>query len=205
MGVRTGDRCDLTVACAFVGAHLRGLDAYLAARSRAAETVRVAATAELGAEPAVSVNTADDPGTATVYLTVTGTSAEAGDDGQTGRGNRVNGLITPARPMTMESVAGKNPITHVGKLYNVAATRIAEAIVAEVEGVAEAHVLLVSRIGTPIEDPQIVHLRLRPEAARAVADLAPSAREIACRHLDGIGSLWLLLLSRNLAQGWVGF
>jgi S-adenosylmethionine synthetase len=42
------------------------------------------------------------PGKGSVYLTVTGTSAEAGDDGEAGRGNRVNGLITPYRPMTME-------------------------------------------------------------------------------------------------------
>ena len=138
MGVRVGARSALTVACAFVGGHLRDLDAYLAARARAAENVRAAATAILNVEPAVEVNTADDPDAGSVYLTVTGTSAEAGDDGQTGRGNRANGLITPARPMTIESFAGKNPITHVGKLYNVAATRIAEALVSGIEGAREA-------------------------------------------------------------------
>ena len=42
-----------------------------------------------------------------VYLTVTGTSAEMGDDGQVGRGNRPNGLITPYRPMTLEAAAGR--------------------------------------------------------------------------------------------------
>lgn len=69
----------------------------------------------------MAVNTADDPDSGYVYLTVTGTSAESGDDGQAGRGNRANGLITPFRPMTLEAVAGKNPITHVGTLYNVLA------------------------------------------------------------------------------------
>lgn len=125
LGVRVGARSTLTVACAFVGRHLRDLDAYLAARSRAAERVRTATTAILDAPPEVQINTADDPGVGSVYLTVTGTSAEAGDDGEAGRGNRANGLITPTRPMVIESFAGKNPITHVGKLYNVAATRIA--------------------------------------------------------------------------------
>jgi S-adenosylmethionine synthetase len=51
----------------------------------------------------------------TVYLTVTGTSAEAGDDGEVGRGNRVNDLITPYRPISLEAAAGKNPVTHVGQ------------------------------------------------------------------------------------------
>jgi S-adenosylmethionine synthetase len=199
MGVRVGERPALTVACAFVGGHLRDLDAYVAARSRAAEWARTAATAVLGVEPVVEINTADDLAAESVYLTVTGTSAESGDDGQTGRGNRANGLITPARPMTIESIAGKNPITHVGKLYNVVATRIAEALVSGIEAAREAHVLLVSRIGMPIEEPQVVHVRLRTETPGRVAELAPYAREIAHHHLKGIGSLWELLLSRNIA------
>jgi len=55
----------------------------------------------------IVINNADTSETA--YLTVTGTSAEAGDDGQVGRGNRANGLITPCRPMSLEAVAGKIP------------------------------------------------------------------------------------------------
>jgi len=31
----------------------------------------------------------------------------------------MHGLITPYRPMNMEATAGKNPVTHVGKLYNI--------------------------------------------------------------------------------------
>lgn len=199
MGVRVGGEPTLTVACAFVDRHLDDLAAYLAARGSAAATAGAAARAALGAEAALDVNTADDPKSGSVYLTVTGTSAEAGDDGQTGRGNRANGLITPARPMSLESVAGKNPITHVGKLYNVVATRMAEALVAELQDVREAYVQLVSRIGSPVHEPQATDLRLRVETAARAAELAPRAREIARVHLDGLGSLWEDLLSRNLA------
>ena len=46
-------------------------------------------------------------------------AAFGGDDGQVGRGNRANGLITPYRLMSIEAAAGKNPVTHVGKLYTV--------------------------------------------------------------------------------------
>ena len=189
------------MACAFIDRHLPGLDAYLDARERTATVARAAAHAELGTDATVEVNTADDPASGSVYLTVTGTSAEAGDDGQTGRGNRANGLITPARPMSLESVAGKNPITHVGKLYNVAATRIAEALVAELSDVREAYVQLVSRIGSPIEEPQAVDIRLRSDTAELMADLAPRAKDIVRQHLAGIGSLWEDLLTRNLATG----
>lgn len=86
---------------------------------------------------------------------MTGTSAEAGDDGEAGRGNRINGLITPFRPMTMESVAGKNPVTHVGKLYNITAGLIAQRLVDEVADVAEAwNVSLSARLAAPSISPR---------------------------------------------------
>lgn len=58
----------------------------------------------------VNLNVLDDPGAddeSGLHLTVTGLSAEMGDDGQVVRGNRVSGLITPDRPMSLEAAAGK--------------------------------------------------------------------------------------------------
>src|SRR5678816_4896815 len=92
--------------------------------------------------------------------TVTGSSAEAGDDGEVGRGNRVSGLITPYRPMTMEAAAGKNPVSHVGKLYHVIANRIASRLVAEMPDAEAATCMLVSRIGAPIDQPALVDVRV---------------------------------------------
>ncbi len=125
-----------------------------------------------------------------MYLTVTGTSAEAGDDGQAGRGNRANGLITPYRPMTMESVAGKNPVTHVGKLYNVAARSIAGALVESVEAVTEARCVLVSQIGQPVDQPQIVDIDLRLEAGQTVAGLRPDIEQVVVAELQHLETLW---------------
>ena len=88
------------------------------------------------------------------YLTVTGTSAEMGDDGSVGRGNRANGLITPNRPMSMEATSGKNPLNHVGKIYNLLSNRMAEDIVKEVEGVQQVHIMILSQIGKPIDHPK---------------------------------------------------
>ncbi len=106
--------------------------------------------AEAETETEACVNCADNG--ENIYLTVTGTSIEMGDDGATGRGNRGNGLITPMRPMTMEAIAGKNPVSHVGKIYNVLAQRAASEV-AELDGVNEAYVTLVSKIGSPISQP----------------------------------------------------
>jgi S-adenosylmethionine synthetase len=62
------------------------------------------------------------------YLTVTGSVADTGDIGVVGRGNRINGLITPLRPMSIEASSGKNPLDHTGKLYGILVNRLAEKI-----------------------------------------------------------------------------
>jgi len=160
MGIRRGSALHLTVACAFVDAHLRDLSAYVERKTALTRDLEQAASAEAGAPVTVEVNAADDVAHGRTYLTVTGTSAEAGDDGQVGRGNRVNGLITPYRPMSLEAVAGKNPVSHVGKLYNVLAQELAAALVRSVSGVTAAQVRLVSCIGRRIDQPQVVHVEL---------------------------------------------
>lgn len=186
MGLRLGRQISLTVACALVGRHLADLDDYLAAKERIAGLAREAAARVTDMPVTVTVNTADDPASGSLYLTVTGTSAEAGDDGEAGRGNRVNGLITPCRPMTMESAAGKNPVTHVGKLYNICAGLIAARVVEEVPEVEAVHCLLLSRIGQAIDRPQIVDLRVAPRDGSRLDHLKPALNAIV---QDEIGKL----------------
>ena len=199
MGVRHGSAMRLTVACAFVDRHVADASDY-AAKKRELTELAAAAARGLGAqELELELNTADDPAAGSLYLTVTGTSAEAGDDGEAGRGNRANGLITPYRPMTMESVAGKNPMTHVGKLYNLAAERMAEALVAELPELREAQCYLVSQIGRPIGDPQLVDVRLRCAERRGLEHLEPRAIEVVRTHLAGVSELWRELVSGELA------
>ncbi len=156
MGIRRGDAVTLTLTCAFVDRYVASVDDYLEKRRRLAALAGDIGLRILGREVAVEVNTADDPGSGQLDLTVTGRSAEAGDDGEVGRGNRANGLITPYRPMSLEAVAGKNPVTRVGKLYNLVGTRISSAIVEEFPEVASARCLLVSQIGRPVRDPRLV-------------------------------------------------
>jgi S-adenosylmethionine synthetase len=144
----------------------------------------------------VTVNTADDPGAERVYLTVTGTSAEAGDDGQTGRGNRVGGLITPYRPMTLEAAAGKNVVSHVGKSYSIVAHQMANQIIATCPEVADATCLLVSRIGQPVDSPQAVELQIRTRDGIALERVREAATVVARDCLRRITGLSQLLLER---------
>jgi len=139
-----------------------------------------------GPEVHVDVNTADDYDEGSVYLTVTGTSAEQGDDGSVGRGNRANGLITPNRPMSMEATSGKNPVNHIGKIYNLLSTRIAESVTEEVDGIRDLQVRLLSQIGRPIDEPHVADAQLVTEDGVALGDIEPKVLEIVDRELANV-------------------
>jgi S-adenosylmethionine synthetase len=200
MGARRGAAIRLTVACAIVGRHVADLADYFAKKARI-RTLALEAAREAAATGAVEVdvNTADGDTADSVYLTVTGTSAEAGDDGQVGRGNRANGLITPYRPMSLEAVAGKNPVTHVGKLYNVMAARIAAAAVDEVPGVTEAYCYLLSQIGRPIEAPQLFEVKVRLAEPAGLDSLRAEIEAVAQDTLAGIRTLWREAMEGRIA------
>jgi S-adenosylmethionine synthetase len=92
MGVRHGDRLDLTIASAMIDRFLQDLDEYGQSKAAVAEIARTVAARHTGKPVQVVINAADAVNAESVYQTVTGTSGEAGDDGQAGRGNRVNGV-----------------------------------------------------------------------------------------------------------------
>lgn len=190
MGVRRGGELRLTVACAMVGRHVADAAEYIACKQKARRLAGAAAAEAAGMPCEVEVNAADGEVTESLYVTVTGLSAEGGDDGEVGRGNRVNGLITPCRPMSLEAAAGKNPVSHVGKLYNIAAERIARAVTGRVSGVREVQCLLVSRIGHPIAQPKVFELRLRPEPSVRLGAVAEAAVAVAEEQFGQVGELW---------------
>jgi S-adenosylmethionine synthetase len=196
MGVRRGHQIDLTIACAIVDRHVRGLSDYADAKALITQLADGAARSVHGSRVHVAVNTADDLDTGRVYLTVTGTSAEAGDDGQTGRGNRVGGLITPCRPMTLEAAAGKNVVSHVGKSYSIVAHQMARELVTKCPDIAEATCILVSRIGQPVEAPQIVELQIQTRDGVALDVVREPAEAIARDCLQQLAELGQLLIQQ---------
>ncbi len=155
MACRMKDKINLTIAVAMVDCRLPDKGAYKSSIEQATEKIADFAQAFTKRDIQVFVNTADDYKSKIFYLTVSGLSMENGDDGSVGRGNRANGLITPMRPMSMEASAGKNPVTHVGKLYNILANQVANEIVKVGRGdIIEVHTRILSQIGKPIDDPQ---------------------------------------------------
>lgn len=188
MGVRDGDKITLTIAMAVVSSLVKSKDDYLAVKEEAMNAVLdLASKIAPNHSVTVNINTGDIPERNILYLTVTGTSAEHGDDGATGRGNRANGLITPLRPMSMEAAAGKNPVNHVGKIYNVLASDMASAIYREVPGLEEVYVKLVSQIGKPIDYPLIADIKVKTAEDKPLSpDVKSTISSIADSYLDNI-------------------
>jgi S-adenosylmethionine synthetase len=150
---RAGRDLSVTMAVPQIAAETTGLGEYVERRSVAARSIeKVIREAAPALDPMVTVNARDIDAIPELYLTLTGTSLESGDEGVVGRGNRINGLITPCRPMSLEGAAGKNPSYHVGKLYNVIAGQMAEWLY-RVTG-RPTSVWLVSRTGSDLLEPK---------------------------------------------------
>ncbi len=197
MGVRIKDSIRITIACAFVSRYIKDMKDYIEKRESVRRKVFERISSLTDKELEVHINTADNPEGGSVYITVTGTSAEQGDDGQVGRGNRVNGLITPYRPMSLEAAAGKNPVSHIGKIYNVVANIIADRVVREIEEVEEAYCYIVSQIGKPINEPQVCDVKIR--TSRDISGIEDRVASIAQEELQEMPFTWKRFLSKEFS------
>ncbi|MCD6512403.1 MAG: methionine adenosyltransferase [Thermoplasmata archaeon] len=192
MSARTGDKIKITVAMAMVDRYIPDATHYMSVKEQIKDELNDYAANLTSREIELDINTADDYEKGVYYLTVTGLSMENGDDGSVGRGNRLNGLITPNRPVSMEAPAGKNPVTHVGKLYNITASRIAEDIVREYDGVEEAYVKMLSQIGRPVKDPLVVGISVVGETPDS------GVEEIVRQRLEAIDKIKDEILSGKI-------
>ena len=192
MGIRRGRLLQLTVAIAFVDRFIAGTAQYFDRKTQILVDLQTHLEPQLrdldGLE--LQLNTLDDPGRGAggMYLTVLGTSAEGADGGEVGRGNRVNGLISLNRPMTMEAAAGKNPVSHVGKIYNLLSHKIAQRIHDEVEAIEEVYVWLCSQIGRPLEEPWAVSVELTLRPGATIADVERPIEELIKNELAEVRS-----------------
>lgn len=170
-------RLKLSLAVAFIDKFVSSMSDYVELKEKVKD--EVAGFVKIPCE--IDINTLDNVkgDESTIYLTVTGLSAEQGDDGQTGRGNRPSGLITPNWPMSMEATAGKN-INHPGKLYQVLSQIIADKI-SRLDDVRECCVKLLTQIGKPLDSPLVSVEQVGGNSAktsRIVNEVLDSLQEI---------------------------
>ncbi len=201
MALRKEKEVDLTVAMAMVDRYISSEDEYFKRRSEIIDSINTFIDDKGGFKKVnVSLNALDVHGRGLdgLYLTVLGSSVEAGDSGQVGRGNNVRGVIALLRPMSSEAAAGKNPVSHVGKIYNLLSYRIADRIIDEVSGCKEVYVWLLSQIGRPINDPSVVSAQVIPEKSVDLRTLQPSIQEIIDYEFEHLSEF-----CDDLARGYI--
>ncbi|MGQ9780788.1 MAG: methionine adenosyltransferase [Nitrososphaeria archaeon] len=198
MSMRKKRDLDVTVAMATVDKYVPDRDHYISVVQEVRNKLLDRFSAGSPLNVSIKINNADDYKNNSFYLTVTGTSAESGDDGNTGRGNRVTGLITPMRMYSMEATAGKNPTIHTGKVYNALAQVTAERVAREVKGVQEVYVRLLSRIGASISEPTIASVALRMEKGFLFGDAKAEVENIMASELSNVRNITSIIRERRL-------
>ncbi|WP_340820796.1 methionine adenosyltransferase [Methanolobus sp. WCC4] len=193
MGIRRGSKFDVTVAMPLIDSFVDNEQHYFNMKQDIFTSMN-AFLADYMEEKGVQMNASvsfnnldiQGRGMEGIYTSVTGTSAEDADCGQVGRGNRVNGIIPLNRPVSSEAAAGKNPVSHVGKIYNVLSHHIADRIVEKVPDVKEAYVWLLSDIGVPIDDPKVAEAQviMKNGSVESVAKEVEEVIDIELEHIQ---------------------
>jgi len=189
MGLRRDDELELIISMAFVDRFIEDERDYFEKKAMILEEIRKFVEENSGFEKIqIQLNTLDVPGRGLdgIYLTVLGTSADGADSGQVGRGNRVNGLISLNRPQCSEAAAGKNPVSHVGKIYNLLTHEIAKDIYANIPGVREVYVWMLSKIGRPIDQPIVAAVQIIPDSSESFDKIRKEAERLVDYRLEDI-------------------
>jgi len=197
MAIRNNEEIDLTIAMPLIDRYIRDEEDYFRRKEILKGEIESLVKGKTSNKTLVSLNNLDARGRGIngCYLTVTGTCAEDADGGQVGRGNRVNGLIPLNRPVSNEAAAGKNPVSHVGKIYNVLSHKIANEVYSNVNDIKEIYIWLVSKIGTPIDQPKIAAAQVKMNSG-SVRDVRREVNEVVERELSNIKQFCL-----DLANG----
>jgi len=199
MGFRNGNGVTLTVAQAFVDRYIESEADYFRKKDEiydAVETFIADNSAFDNVDVGLNVLDAKGRGIGGLYLTVLGTSIDTGDSGQVGRGNNVIGVIPLNRPMSSEAAAGKNPVSHVGKIYNLLSYRIAGEVCKRVNGIKETYIWLVSAIGQPIDQPAVCSAQVIPKEGVSLDEITPQIQEVIASEFDRLDEFCM-----DLAKG----
>jgi S-adenosylmethionine synthetase len=199
MGSRINNNLNLTISMAFVDRFVCSEEDYFEKKAKILEEINRFVSASTNFESvSVQLNTLDvrGRGLGGIFLTVLGTSADSGDSGQVGRGNRVNGLISLNRPFCSEAAAGKNPVSHVGKIYNVLTYKIAQHVYEDVPEVEEVYIWLLSKIGSPIDQPAVAAAQVIMKGNNSLEKARREISEVLDYELENIDKFCM-----ELAQG----
>jgi S-adenosylmethionine synthetase len=199
MALRSNDNLHLTISMAFVDRFVDSEQTYFKKKEEILQAIKEFVKINSNFKNIdLYLNTLDERGRGVsgIYLTVLGTCADSADSGQVGRGNRINGVISLSRPASEEAAAGKNPVSHVGKIYNLLSFRIAEKVYQKVDGLKEVYIWMLSQIGRPIDNPLIAAAQLILDKKNSFPSIQKKVREVIDYELENINNF-----TKELAKG----
>jgi len=158
MGFRNSNHVDLTIAMAFVDKYISSENQYFQRKDEMLQEINEFLKKTYDMKLTTRMNCLDskNKGVSGLYMTVLGTSADSADSGQVGRGNMASRVISPSRPAGAEATAGKNPVSHIGKIYNALSFKIANEIHQNISNLDEVCVWMYNVIGRPVNEPKAV-------------------------------------------------
>ncbi len=199
MGYRKNNELRLTIGMAFVDRFVKNESDYFKKKAAIHEAIAglVGKKADFD-KVTIELNTLDIKGRGVkgVYITVLGSSCEAGDSGQVGRGNRTNGVIPLNRPFCSEAAAGKNPVSHVGKIYNTLTHKVAAEVYKQISGLEEVYIWLLSQIGKPIDQPAVAAAQVVMKDNNSFKSVKDEIQEVVNYELENIDKF-----TEELAKG----
>jgi S-adenosylmethionine synthetase len=194
LAIRNKNKIELTICVPEIASFVSGLNQYienLEIIKKEIFSIKKSLINSHTYDLSIFVNTKDNYKTGNLYLTATGSAIESGDEGLVGRGNRINGLITSCRPMSIEGICGKNPVYHVGKMYNIIAQKIAKEIFDKTKKYVEAYI--VSQNGRLLSEPWAIIINSAGKPLKLEI-----TKEVITKELDEIPNLTKKLLKGEI-------
>lgn len=204
MGFRNDNKLNLTIAMAFVDRFIESEVEYFRKKSEIYDNISDFLKKNNNYDKInVGLNVLDVKGRGLngLHLTVLGTSADTGDSGQVGRGNNVIGLIPLNRPMSAEAASGKNPTSHVGKIYNLLSYKLANEVYCCTEGIKETYFWLVSAIGQPINKPVVCNVQLILEDGIQIEEVASEIENVIAHEFEHLDEFCMNLAIGKIKMG----
>lgn len=201
MGFRNDNTLDLTIAMAFVDSHVDSENHYFKRKQDMLQSIsefhRKRGDFD---EVKITMNNLDtkNKGIEGLYLTVLGTSADNADSGEVGRGNMANRVISLTRPAGSEATAGKNPVSHIGKIYNALSFKLAEEIQKAVPDLEEVLVWMYNVIGKPVNEPKAIIIQPISDKELDLAKFESAIKEIVEQNLNKMDEFCMQLASGKI-------
>ncbi len=159
MSIKNGIRNEivLIISIGFKALELRNYDEYEAVKGAVQDRIQGFAQRRIPSNSnlLVAINTADDDMRQKGHYLLSGSAAEH-DKGISGKGNQLSGVMTPFRYHSFESVFGKNPVFHAGKIYNVLSFLLTKEIAEQVR--SRVDTIIVSQVGAPLSCPRAINV-----------------------------------------------